>query len=229
MNLKRGKLVCGVGINDADYVVKVMETIGYVDGKQRRRLVWICPSYRIWVNMLVRCYNEKFHTKNSTYKGCSVYEEWLTFSNFKAWMETQDWQGKQLDKDLITEGNKVYSPDTCVFVSVKINNFLIESGAARGEYPIGVYYMKKPEDMVNEFTKPYRAVISDASGKKKHLGVFTSPEEAHAAWLKAKLEQAKVIAAEVISEGGDPRIAKAIVERYTNYGIEGVDNEEKAE
>ena len=31
------KLVCGVGINDADYVVRKDETVGYVNGKQKRK------------------------------------------------------------------------------------------------------------------------------------------------------------------------------------------------
>ena len=33
----------GVGVNDADYVIKVNETIGYVDGKRKRRQAWVCP------------------------------------------------------------------------------------------------------------------------------------------------------------------------------------------
>lgn len=48
---------------------------------------------------------------------------------------------------------------------------------------------------------------------RKHLGFFHTPEEAHQAWLKAKLELAKKLAA----EQDDPRVAKALVERYENY------------
>lgn len=33
------RLVFGVGINDADYVVQKFETIGYVNGKRKRKLV----------------------------------------------------------------------------------------------------------------------------------------------------------------------------------------------
>ena len=36
--MKSKKLVYGVGINDADYVVKKFETIGYVNGKIKRKL-----------------------------------------------------------------------------------------------------------------------------------------------------------------------------------------------
>ena len=42
MALKK-KLVYGVGINDADYVVKKWKTIE-VDGKKKRKLVWVVLS-----------------------------------------------------------------------------------------------------------------------------------------------------------------------------------------
>ena len=76
--------------------------------------------------MLQRCYSESHLVRQPTYKGCSVCEEWLTFSNFKSWMEQQDWEGKQLDKDLLVYKNKIYSPETCVFVSSVINSFFVE-------------------------------------------------------------------------------------------------------
>ena len=53
---------------------------------------------------------------------------------FKDWMENQDWEGNQLDKDLLFEGNKVYGPKTCVFVTRMVNNFTLDSGAARENY-----------------------------------------------------------------------------------------------
>ena len=88
--------------------------------------------------MLARCYSAKFQEHCPTYTGCTVAEDWLKFSNFKDWMEKQQWEGKQLDKDILFEGNKVYGPDTCVFVSPMVNTFTIDSGAARGKWLIGV-------------------------------------------------------------------------------------------
>ena len=43
--MKPKKLIYGVGTNDADYVVRRLETIGYVDGKQKQKLIWFCPYY----------------------------------------------------------------------------------------------------------------------------------------------------------------------------------------
>lgn len=62
------KLVYGVGINDADYVVQRKETIE-VNGVRKRRLVWVCPYYQVWRTMLRRCYSTKYHDRQPTYKG----------------------------------------------------------------------------------------------------------------------------------------------------------------
>ena len=61
------KLVCGVGINDTDYVTQKFATI-IVNGKRKQKRVWFCPFYRVWKNMLDRCYSTKFQDKNPTYK-----------------------------------------------------------------------------------------------------------------------------------------------------------------
>ena len=200
------RLVFGVGINDADYVVKKMETTGYVNGVRKQRLVWTCPYYRVWLNMLQRCYSTKFQEKHPTYEGCSVSEEWLRFSNFRAWMVVQDWEGKQLDKDLLFEGNKVYSKETCVFVTRSVNIFTTDRGASRGEWSIGVNWHKGVNKFVAQVNNPF-------SKKKEHLGYFTFEPEAHQAWLNRKLELAHLLAAEQTDE----RVGKALIERYTNY------------
>lgn len=195
------KLVYGVGINDADYVVRIGETVGYVAGKQK--LVWICPFYQTWKNMLKRCYSEKYQSTKPTYVGCSVVEEWKTFSVFKAWMEKQDWQSNQLDKDILILNNREYGPNTCVFVSSVVNNFVTESNAARGKYPIGVCWHKVRQKFVAYCNNPF-------TKKQEYLGLFSFPNEAYGAWLKRKQELAILLAAEQTDE----RVAKALVARY---------------
>lgn len=206
--MKTRKLVCGVGVNDADYAVVKKETI-VVNGKQKRKRVWICPFYQTWTNMLKRCYSIKTQEHRPTYIGCSVAEEWLTFSNFKEWMEKQDWQDNQLDKDLLFEGNKVYNPEACVFVSGMVNTFTTDSGATRGEFLIGVNWHKQSEKFISRCCNPF-------TKKREHLGYFTCEQEAHQAWLKRKLELAHELAA--IQE--DSRVAKALINRYSNYTLE---------
>lgn len=133
-------LVCGFGINDADY-----RTQWYVDGKRKR-----CPYYARWHMMLNRSYSPKFHALQPNYIDVSVKEDWRYFSDFKAWMETQYWEGLTLDKDILFPGNKVYGPDTCAFVPQEINLLLTDRLSLRGEYPLGVSYQQKSSDMVNE-------------------------------------------------------------------------------
>ena len=121
-------------------------------------------------------------------------------------MESQDFEGKQLDKDLLFEGNKVYSKETCVFVTRVVNMFTVDRSNDRGEWSIGVYW--------NKASEKFRAMCRNPLTKKQeHLGLFTCELEAHQAWLKRKLELATLLAAEQT----DSRVARALIERYTNY------------
>ncbi len=205
--MSKKRLICAVGINDADYVVKVCETVGYVDGKRKQKLIWTCPFYMTWVSMLTRCYSDKYQARWPTYIGCVVVEEWKTFSNFKSWMEKQDWEGKHLDKDLLKHGNKIYGPDHCIFVTGIVNAFMTERTLDRGEWPIGVAWHKKSKKFQAQCCNPF-------TKKREHLGLFTCPNEAHKAWLKRKQELAILLAAEQTDE----RIAKALVDRYSVVG-----------
>ena len=177
------KKVYGVGINDADYTIKPT-----IENNRSK-----CMYYEKWIKMLQRCYSKSYQEKHPSYKGCSVCEEWLIFSNFKSWMEQQEWEGKHLDKDLLVYKNKIYSPETCCFVTQTVNSFLVLREADRGKYPIGVHYRKRCSDMVNDFSKPFGATIGNHN---RYIGVFSSKEEAHSAWQKAKIEQAKQLQSE---------------------------------
>ena len=202
--MKPKKLVYGVGINDADYAVQKFETIGYVGGKQKWKLVWSCAYYRAWTSMLKRCYSAKLQERYPTYIGCTVAKEWHTFSNFRCWMESQDWEGKHLDKDLLFEGNKIYSTETCVFVTQTVNLFTNDNGAKRGENPIGVDWDKNAGKFKSRCSNPF-------TKKQEHLGYFTCEQEAHNAWKKRKLE----LAHELAAIQTDPRVAKALIDRYS--------------
>lgn len=184
------KLVCGVGVNDANYNIVNLE-----NGKKKT-----CVFYTRWANMMHRCYNKKTYIRWPNYVGCSVDERWHHFTTFKKWMESQDWQGKSLDKDILFEGNKVYGPETCVFVSQSTNNFLTDAKAGQGEYPIGVTKIKN-----NRFNA--RCTIN---GKSEHIGCFKTPEEAHQAWYNVK----RNTAIELASQQTDPRVADALISRF---------------
>lgn len=190
----KNKLVFGVGISDANYVVQPS-----VNGRR----IW-CPLYRVWMSMLFRCYSKNEHARHPTYIGCTVVNEWHSFSVFRAWMLTQDWEGKQLDKDILSPGNKVYGPDTCVFVSQEINKFLTDRGACRGTLPIGVSFESGSGKYRGHCSNPF-------TGKKsEHLGRYNDPNTAHAAWRRRKHQHACAYADQQI----DQRIAQALRERF---------------
>jgi hypothetical protein len=162
-SLSRRKLVYGFGTNDAGYIVG--------NGKNR------CSYYGVWVNMLMRCYSDKFQESNPTYIGCVVCENWLTFSNFKEWMSTKNWNNNELDKDMIIPLNKVYGPEFCSFIPKELNALLNDHNSARGKYPQGVSF--------HEQTKKFRARCN-LDGKGVHLGLFDTPEEGVIAYKEFK-------------------------------------------
>jgi hypothetical protein len=186
------KLVQGVGINDVDYLV-LPKNGAY------------CPFYRTWNNVLIRCYSPAEHKRNPAYIGCYMDDEFLTFSTFKDWMINQDWEGKELDKDLLIKDNKRYSKESCIFIPKAVNMFMTDKANCRGDMPIGVVYqdwckMKYTAQIMNPFTKK----------RERNLGRFSTPEEAHLAWKKRK----HMLSCELAEQQTDPRVAEALRTRY---------------
>ncbi len=186
------KLVCGVGINDAEYSVR--ERIGGT------RL--FCQFYLKWAGMLRRCYSGDKTFK--TYSECYVCDEWLTFSNFKSWMENQDWEGKHLDKDLLAAGNKVYSPETCCFISPSLNIFVRSSGALQ-KYD-GVSFHKK-------FKKFEAKVRNPLTGRRESLGYYQSEAEAIAVYSAKK----SIIAKSLIENERNEAVKIAVLNLFGEY------------
>jgi hypothetical protein len=193
------KPIYGVGINDAPYMIQIK-----IDGKR-----YDCHYYRIWSEMLRRCYNPKYHAWKPTYIECSVSDDWLIFSNFKKWMKLQDWKDKELDKDLLVAGNKTYSADTCVFIPRTINNLLNRSLSNKGLYPTGVSYHKAAKKF---------AAQCNIFGKSKHIGVYPTAEEAHKAYKKVKIEHLILIAKDQPEIIMDAIIRHADLIGADNYG-----------
>ena len=125
------KRVRGVGINDA--TSPISEYIFWYEGsKRKQKCTYKCPAYVCWENMLARCYDLKVQEKHPTYKGCTVCPEWHLFSNFRNWYFTNYVSEWELDKDLLIDGNKIYSPETCRFVPKDLNVFLTNVSDAKG-------------------------------------------------------------------------------------------------
>lgn len=177
-NYTRNKLVCGVGVNNAWYKIYT--------AKGDKKLM--CPYYSKWRGMLERCYSLSYKSKNPTYKNVTACEEWHTFSNFRKWMVLQDWEGKHLDKDIVCPNNKVYSPETCMFVTRDVNMLLLDRGAAKGQYKRGVYYNKQQST--------FFAMCCTQKGKRKYLGRYPTEALAYEAYVHYKHNLILEVAAE---------------------------------
>ena len=179
------KLVYGVGFNDKTRPAKV-------DGK-------IVKEYDLWQSMLSRCFSEKYQTRYPTYKGCNVSDNFLNYTFFYDWCQEQTGFGKvdekgrywELEKDLLFTGNKTYSETNCVFVPHEINLFFNNHGNARGEYPVGVYFHKA--------SGKFKAQCK-VNGKRQHLGLFNTPQEAFAVYKHFKEDLCKQLALKWQSE-----------------------------
>lgn len=156
-------LVQGIGRNDSPKPVKV-------NGK-------VIKSYATWKGVLERCYCLASQAKNPTYIGCTVAEEWHSFSTFERWYLENYIEGYFLDKDILVPGNKVYSAAFCVFVPKELNNLLNSYKARRGNCPLGVCYSK-------EMGKYLSTVCQN--GSNIHLGYYLTALEAHRAYQLAK-------------------------------------------
>lgn len=165
-------------------------------------------SYLKWHDMLVRCYNEKFHERQPQYRECTVCEEWLNYSNFKVWYDQNKIKGMSLDldKDILFKGNKIYSPETCCFVPHAINTLFLNKKADRGDFPIGVSYEKDK--------KKFRAYMS-FMGKQIKIGTFDTAESAFARYKEYKEDVIKDIAEQYKDE-----IPYKVYEAMMNWEIE---------
>ena len=79
-------------------------------------------AYSVWTSMLERCYSSAYLEQNPTYRNCYVCEEWLNFQVFAEYYEeTYPRKAKRgdyhLDKDILINGNKLYSPVNCLWAT----------------------------------------------------------------------------------------------------------------
>lgn len=170
-----------------------------------------CESYLRWHDMINRCYNEKFHERQPQYKGCTVCEEWLNYSNFKVWYNQNKIKGMSLDldKDILFKGNKEYSPATVAFVPHEINTLFINGKKGRGDFPVGVYFDKEKNK--------YRAQMA-FMGKTIRLGRFDDIESAFARYKEYKEDFIKDMAEQYKDE-----IPDKVYQAMMNWVVEITD------
>lgn len=193
------KTVHGVGfLGEGNYTSRV--------GKEK-----LNKNYSVWASMMMRCYDPKYHAKEPSYIGCTVCENWHNFQNFAIWYEHNFYQingsKMQLDKDLLIKGNKIYSPETCVFVPQKINLLLTSKISRYLDTPVGVSFNKK--------RRKFQPQCRDINGKARYLGRFDTVEKAFDVY---KREKEKVL--REVAERYKNDIPEKLYNALKNYKIE---------
>lgn len=147
-----------------------------------------------WVNVGRRCLEGGHEQKkHPNYIGCknnfTDFQQFVEWSRLEVGYQEFEENGNAwcLDKDILGNDSKTYSPETCLFVPNRVNIFLTARGALRGNAPLGVCW--------NTRTKKYQAQMT-LSGRKVYLGSFDDPMEGHRAWQLAKINTARDIANE---------------------------------
>ena len=193
-----------------------MMSIGSI-GKGEYNSIKDSKAYMVWKGMLDRCYNEKYRNKYRTYIDCEVCEEWLCFQNFAEWFYENYYEieGEEihLDKDILMKGNKMYSPDTCIFVPKRINSLFTKCDRARGSLPVGVRYRRD--------TNKFRVECSTQKNGVKHrvsLGQYDTVEEAFEVYKQFKENYIKEVAEEYKN-----KIPVKLYEALINYKVEITD------
>lgn len=143
-------------------------------------------QYKTWFSMMNRCYNPKYHS-SETYTKSYVCNEWHNFQVFAKWFDENyyeiDGHTMDLDKDILKKGNKIYSPDTCIFVSREINSLFTKNEKIRGNLPIGVSWHIRD--------KKYSSTCNNMiTGKQEFLGYY---EEVFEAFYTYKCRKEQII------------------------------------
>lgn len=152
---------CGVGY------------MGEVSTKGNERL------YNIWRTMISRCYNPnncEYH--NYGKKGVIVCERWHCYKNFlndaqllkgyDLFLNSKKLKNVHLEKDILSEGRKIYSPETCCWTTAG------ENERARWEKELALnYHSSKYMGVSRKGNERYSVRIAN-NGERINIGTFSN-------------------------------------------------------
>lgn len=130
--------------------------------------------YSKWFNMMQRCYDENTHKLKPYYATCTAEIEWHNFSNYREWHKenAMDDRKVDLDKDVLVQGNTVYSSETCTLIPHFTNTIFEGRGT-------------DTNITLNHDTGKYDVIMS-VLGKKEEVGAFETEEEARQGYIDYK-------------------------------------------
>jgi hypothetical protein len=135
--------------------------------------------------MISRCYKYK-EIHPAYHKSCAVCDEWLNFQNYADWYE-ENWyelpwvERLDIDKDILVQGNKLYSPEFCLLVPQSINLMFSNKTNNRG-LPNGI-----SKAQLGNGDYSYRAMYNT-----KSLGSYKCLEEAYDVYATEKEKAIKI-------------------------------------
>jgi hypothetical protein len=161
-----------------DYMMPVVFGVGFMgDGKYKSRVnKEKTEAYKAWMRMLGRTYSSSYKEKFPTYKGVTTCDLWHNFQNFAAWFDLNYIEGFHLDKDIKIKGNKVYSPEACLFVSPKENQ---EDSHAK------TYTMINPDNEVEEIYNLTEYCRNRSLDRNAMMLVAGGKRDNYKGWTKA--------------------------------------------
>jgi hypothetical protein len=138
-------------------------------------------AYRKWSRLRSSCYLTNSLIKVPCYLNVTVCESWRFFSNFQTWFLENYKEGAYIDKDLMSSNDKKeYSPDSCVFISPKLNSDLaIRKNPYEKDGVAGVTLTEN---------NTYAVRTKDATGRFIQCGTFNNIYDAHKQWQLSKAE-----------------------------------------
>ena len=170
-----------------------VHNVGYI-GYGKYKVSDYRDEYSCW-NTLIK----STITNNSEW---SIVQEWLNFQNFAEWYIKNKIQNFPLNREILQESNKIYSPETCCFVPHEIHAITAKLNTVSKKdksLPVGV----------STVGKKYRAVC--AKGEKC---VFETIEEAQEVYKAYKRERLITLANKY-----KHLINKKVYNKIINYGM----------
>lgn len=183
-NIKRGRFL--------NPYAKTLYNTGYLgEGSYEVNINGITTmAYDRWRNMIKRCYSEICCINDPSYNEATVDERWHCFQTFAEWYYENGIHEYHLDKDLLGNGVKIYSPETCIFIPQSVNIFLTNIRSNNKSGFIGVFWS-------NSDSAWLARIGLYGENKEKHLGSFKTAEEASEAYQKARAIEAEKVKEEM--------------------------------
>ena len=157
-------------------------------------------EYRLWRDMVARCYSVKKLFRNKSYETCTISSDFVRYSDFASWCKDQvgfDMDNYHLDKDILSTCGKIYSKDTCCFIPRELN-CLYKS----------ILNWKKG-DVNHSFLKGVYVCRITRFGKTFNLGSFKTIGEADLAYSVAKMNYIKDVCVKY-ADSVDPRVIEKL-------------------